>query len=414
MPSFSKQKGYKNNSLKVYIRTFGCQMNVRDSEVIAGLLTKEGFRLASDESEADVVVYNTCSVRKHAEDKVWSELGKFKVKGPSQSLRANPARKKIIGVIGCMAQYYKDEVFRRAPQVDFVVGPSDIAGIPQIIEKIMNARRNATEGSPERSRRTRGALLFESKIWETEGSIRPEEIYHTGFYEEKNHAYVVISEGCSNYCCYCVVPFVRGELKNRNHRDIIREIEEAVNKGITNITLLGQNVNAYQYDSADFVRLLELVNNVRGLERFSFITSHPKDVPAGLFKAMAGLEKIKKYLHLPVQSGSDRMLRLMNRGYTRGFYRDLIRDYRNAVKGGVLTTDVIVGFPGETEEDFQDTYNLVKEAEFDSAYIFKYSPRPHTKAEGLPDDVPRKEKERRHGLVLNLQKEISRRKRLND
>ena len=373
-------------------------MNVRDSEVIAGLLIRQGFQVVSDELEADVIIYNTCSVRKHAEDKVWSEIGRIsklrRIKGQFPS-GAVP----IIGVVGCMAQNYKDEVFRRTPQVDFVVGPSDIHKIPEIIIKLTAYSSQLTDEE-----------LFERKIWETEGKVRPEEIYHTRFYEDRNHAYVVISEGCSNCCSYCVVPYVRGELKNRNYKDIIKEIEEAIGTGIANITLLGQNVNAYQYDSIDFVKLLELINKIEGLRQFSFITSHPKDVPAELFKAMASLEKIKKYLHLPVQSGSDRILQLMNRGYTPGFYSDLIQDYRKTVKGGVLTTDVIVGFPSETEKDFQNTCNLVKEAEFDSAYIFKYSPRPHTKAESFSDDVPKEEKERRHQLVLNLQKEISKRK----
>ncbi len=386
-----------NKHKRVYIRTLGCQMNVRDSEVIAGLLARQGFYVVSNESEADVIIYNTCSVRKHAEDKVWSELGKYKI---NNNKRLTISDKPIIGLVGCMARYYKDEVFRRAPQVDFVVGPSDIHKIPEIIIKLAAC-----------SLQLAGKELFERKIWETEGKIRPEEIYHTGFYADRNHAYVVISEGCSNYCSYCVVPYVRGELKNRNYKDIIKEIKEAIGTGIANITLLGQNVNAYQYDSIDFVQLLELINKIEGLRQFSFITSHPKDVPAELFKAMASLEKLKKYLHLPVQSGSDRILQLMNRGYRRGFYLDLIQDYRKTVKGGVLTTDVIVGFPGETEKDFQNTYNLVKEAEFDSAYIFKYSPRAHTKAEGFSDDVPEEEKQRRHKLVLNLQKEISKRKR---
>ena len=371
----------------VYIRTFGCQMNVRDSEVIAGLLTNQGLRLTEDEALADILIYNTCSVRKHAEDKVWSELGRHKKKD---------SRRRVIGVAGCMAQCYKDEIFQRAPCVDFVVGPSDIHKIPEIIEKLSACQPPAAaEG------------LFERKIWQTNGGIRPEEIYHTGFYEDKNHAYMVVSEGCSNYCSYCVVPYVRGGLKNRKCADIISEIKAALNKGITNVTLLGQNVNAYQNKDTDFIKLLSLVNKIEGLKQFSFITSHPKDTGVDLFQAMAGLEKLKKYLHLPVQSGSDRILELMNRGYTRADYQGLIRAYRNIVSKGVLTTDVIVGFPGETEKDFRQSYDLIKEAQFDSAYIFKYSPRPHTRAEALADDVPTQEKQRRHCLILGLQKEIS-------
>jgi len=213
------------------------------------------------------------------------------------------------------------------------------------------------------------------------------------------------------------VPHVRGELRNRNYKDVLREIEEAMHKGITRVTLLGQNVNAYQSSVSglqapvNFPQLLGLVNNISGLKEFSFVTSHPKDTSIELFKTMAECEKLKKYLHLPVQSGSDRILKLMNRGYAQKFYLDLVENYRKIVKDGLLTTDVILGFPTEIEEDFQATLDLVKSVEFDAAYIFKYSPRQHTQAEKMPDDVPQKEKERRHALVLELQKKISKEKR---
>ncbi|MGE4357124.1 MAG: tRNA (N6-isopentenyl adenosine(37)-C2)-methylthiotransferase MiaB [Candidatus Omnitrophota bacterium] len=398
---------------KFFIRTFGCQMNVRDSEVICGLLRTMNYELTTNAEEADVIIFNTCSVRKHAEDKVWSELGRFKC-----DKRYAISHKPIIGLVGCMAQAYKDKIFERAPWVDFVVGPSDIHKIPQIVEKITNYKSQIKEGIP-----------FELKIWEIEGNERPEEIYHTGFYQDKDHAYVIISEGCSNYCSYCIVPYVRGPLRNRDYKDILREIEEAVDKGITRITLLGQNVNAYissaklkaqseklklktqvSNNEINFINLLEMVNGIKGLKEFSFITSHPKDVSVDLFYAMAECDKLKKHLHLPLQSGSDRILRLMNRGYTKKLYLDLVNKYRKIIKDGVLTTDIIVGFPTESEADFQETYNLVKEIEFNAGFIFKYSPRPHTAAEKLPDDVCKEEKERRQKLVLDLQKKISLRK----
>jgi tRNA-2-methylthio-N6-dimethylallyladenosine synthase len=395
---------------KVYLKSWGCQMNVRDSEVICGLLKKEDFVLINEPENADVVIFNTCSVRQHAEEKVWSEIGRYKARGPSLSLRTNHARKKIIGVIGCMAQNYKDEIFRRAPQVDFVVGPSDIHKIPEIIKSV-SARRYTLSAQD----------LFETKIWETDGGFRPEEIYHTGYYQDKEHAFVVISEGCSNFCSYCVVPYVRGALRNRSCKDILKEIEEAIDKGITKITLLGQNVNSYESPGHQvtrspvrFVELLKLVNGTKGLKEFSFITSHPKDTSLDLFRAMGDCEKLKKYLHLPVQSGSDKILKLMNRGYIRKFYLDLLENYRKIVRNGVLTTDIIVGFPTESEADFQDTYNLIKEIQFDAAYIFKYSPRPNTEALKYADDVTREEKEKRHKLTLDLQKEISRSKAVND
>jgi len=369
---------------EVFIQTFGCQMNVRDSEVVAGLLKDAGYKITDDRTVADIVVFNTCSVRQHAEDKVWSEIGRFKKNKP------------IIGVIGCMAQNYKDSIFQRAQDVDFVVGPSDIAKIPEIINKL--GRMPDAAG--------RKSNLLELKIWETDGLNRPEEIYHTGFYEDKNQAFVVISEGCSNFCSYCVVPYVRGPLKNRKPEDIIKEIKKAIGKGITKITLLGQNVNAYK-SSVDFIGLLKLVNDIKGLKEFSFVTSHPKDTSKELFQVMADLNKLKKYLHMPVQSGSDKILKLMNRGYTKSFYLDLAHNYRKIVETGVLTTDIIVGYPGETEKDFQDTYDLLKEAQFNAAYIFKYSPRDNTAAAKLNDDVAKTEKERRHREILELQKKIS-------
>ncbi len=394
------------NNKGVHIRTFGCQMNVRDSEVICGLLKKEGYKIVDEPKKADILIFNTCSVRQHAEEKIWSALGK---------LRVHSLAKPTIGLIGCMAQNYKEKIFERAPNVDFVIGPSDIAKIPEMISRFtVHGSRLSQSGNkrtPNTEHRTPSAELFERKIWETDGDIRPEEIYHTGFYEDKNHAYVVISEGCSNFCSYCVVPYVRGPLHNRNHKDILKEIEGAVEQGITRITLLGQNVSAYKDNQVGFVELVKLVELVKGLEEFSFITSHPKDTSAELFKAMRDRGKLKKYLHLPVQSGSDRILQLMNRGYTRKFYLGLIDNYRKVVKNGVLTTDIIVGFPGETEDDFKDTYNLVKEVQFDAAYIFKYSPRPNTQAEKLGDGVPKNEKESRHALILELQKKISKSKK---
>ena len=390
-------------------------MNVRDSEVICGLLRAASYELTVDPGEADIIIFNTCSVRQHAEDKVWSEVGRYakrgtrdegrgtKERGTPYAVRCTEKIKPIIGIVGCMAQNYQENVFERAPQVDFVVGPSDIHKIPGIIKKLSAISYQLSAKS-----------LLETKIWETNGGVRPEEIYHTGYYEDKGHAYVVISEGCSNYCSYCVVPYVRGELRNRPHKEILREIEDAIGVGITKFTLLGQNVNAYKSPGyqgtkspVDFIELLRLINDISGLEECSFITSHPKDTSLELFQMMVECEKLKKYLHLPVQSGSDKILKLMNRGYPKKLYLDLIESYRKIVKNGVLTTDIIVGFPGETEEDFQETYDLVKGAQFNAAFIFKYSPRPHTEALKFPDDVEKKEKERRHRLILELQKTIS-------
>ena len=325
-------------------------MNVRDSEVIVGLLTTNGYRLTDNIKEADIVIFNTCSVRQHAEEKVWSCIGSIVKKGTVPKKRGQSPFLPIIGIVGCMAQSYKEEIFKRAPDVDFVVGPTDIEKIVEILAKIgtVPKARPGWRGRPAPVGKKRGQSLFLHKIWETDGEVRPEEIYHSGFYEDKEHAYVVISEGCSNYCSYCVVPYVRGQLRHRNYQDILKEIEEAVNRGIKKITLLGQNVNAYisedrdspqkagtvpivqsgiasqkalaMTDRVDFIKLLKRVNMISGLKEFTFVTSHPKDASTEFFKQMASLEKLKKYLHLPVQAGSDRILKLMHRGYTKKYY----------------------------------------------------------------------------------------------
>jgi tRNA-2-methylthio-N6-dimethylallyladenosine synthase len=388
-----------NNKPLVYLRTFGCQMNVRDSELICGLLKRAGYKFSDRPENADIIIFNTCSVRQHAEDRVWSEAGNIAKRWVQN--KARTANKPMIGLVGCMAEAHKEKVFERCEHVDFVVGPSDIHEIPEIIKKLSVSRHP----------------LYASKIWETGGDIRPEEIYHTGFYQDKEHAYVVISEGCSNFCSYCIVPYVRGRLRNRNLEDILKEIKEAIGKGISRITLLGQNVNAYRSEAAesgpqaDFIALLKLVNELDALKEFEFLTSHPKDTSLELFEVMAGLDRLKKRLHLPVQSGSDRILELMNRGYTRKFYLDLAHNYRKIVKNGILTTDIIVGFPTESAQDFKQTMDLSENIRFNSAYIFKYSPRPYVQAAKMTDDVPLAEKERRHRLMLEFQRGISKNKK---
>jgi tRNA-2-methylthio-N6-dimethylallyladenosine synthase len=302
----------------------------------------------------------------------------------------------LIGLIGCMAQNYKDEVFRKSPYVDFVVGPADIDKIPSIVSRLL---KHKSAGA--------GFDVYDLKVWETGAESRPEHIYHTGHFDDPKHAYVVISEGCSNFCSYCVVPYTRGPVRHRPHEQILREIDEAVSAGIHDITLLGQNVNSYLDSGFTFTDLLRAVDRIEGIREFSFVTSHPKNASEELFSTMAECVKLKKYLHLPVQAGSDRILAAMNRGYTRKYYLDLTEKYRTIVHSGALTTDIIVGFPGETEQDFQDTCGLINEVRFDAAFIFKYSPRPHTKAAQMADDVTAADKGRRHAAVLTLQKKIS-------
>jgi tRNA-2-methylthio-N6-dimethylallyladenosine synthase len=351
-------------------------MNVRDSEVIYGLLQKAGYQICASDKEADIIIFNTCSVRQHAEERVWSLIGSYK-------------GKKVIGLVGCMAQRYKEGAFRRDKNVSFVVGPQDIYKIPEILNKL----------------KPQG--LFERKIWEVDSSRRPEEIYHTGFLQGKDHEYVVISEGCSNFCSYCIVQYVRGDLRHRKNKNILLEIKEALAKGISKITLLGQNVNAYHDDGVDFTKLLMQVNALKGLKELNFFTSHPKDANPEFFRAIRDLDKLTKTLHLPLQSGSDRILKLMNRGYSTKDYLALIDSYRKIVKHGLLTTDIIVGFPSESEEEFKQTCDLIKQVKFNAAYIFKYSSRPNTAAARLADLLTKEEKEKRHRKILDLQRGIS-------
>jgi len=358
-------------------------MNVRDSEVICGLLQKAGYRISATDQDAEIVIFNTCSVRKHAEDRVWSLIGSYK-------------GSKVIGLVGCMAQNYKEQAFQRDSNISFVVGPQDIHKLPVII-KSLQGDSSCKDSSP----------LLERKIWETEGVLRPEEIYHTDFYQDKNHAFVVISEGCSNFCSYCVVPYVRGPLRHRKYKDILTEIREALALGITKVTLLGQNVNAYDDRPVNFIKLLAQINALSGLKEFDFFTSHPKDASLDFFKAIRDLEKLVKRLHLPLQSGSDRILKLMNRGYVVKDYLALIDSYRKIVKGGLLTTDIIVGFPTETDREFKETCVLVKQARFNAAYIFKYSSRPGTEAAKIFDQLKQSQLEKRHKKILDLQRSIS-------
>ncbi len=355
-------------------------MNIRDSEVICGLLQNAGYRIADTDRDAGIIIFNTCSVRKHAEDRIWSLIGSYK-------------GSKIIGLVGCMAQNYKEKAFARDESISFVVGPQDIHKLPEILNKLTFKD------------------LLQRKIWEVDSLGRPEEIYHTGFYQDKPHAHIVISEGCSNFCSYCIVPYVRKALRHRKLKDILTEIREAIGQGITKLTLLGQNVNAYRDGESGFTKLLGEVNRLEGLKEFDFFTSHPKDAGIDLFKSIRNLDKLAKRLHLPLQSGSERILKLMNRGYSVKDYLALIDSYRKIVKGGHLTTDIIVGFPTETDEDFKQTCALIKEAGFNAAYIFKYSPRPGTQAANIAGLLKPGEIEARHKKALDLQRAISRKLR---
>ncbi|MBN2121279.1 MAG: MiaB/RimO family radical SAM methylthiotransferase [Candidatus Omnitrophica bacterium] len=424
----AKKGEEKHRGKRILLRTFGCQMNDRDSETLLGLFLDKGYSSVENPEDADVILVNTCSVRDHAENRAISLLGSYKnLKEPqnpkckiqnkskisnhkfSDTRPPTPDARKIIGLIGCMARNRGEEILKKMHHLDLVVGPAHFDKIPEYVDKIRQ------EGI---------------RVINTEDGERSEILYRPLYRLEPGYAQVVISTGCSNYCSYCVVPFVRGPLRCRKPKDIIDEVKRNVDLGIRRITLLGQNVNDYHHKppshqvtksqgedlrgtryavhstNASFVELLKMVAGIEGIEEIDFITSHPKNTSRELFQVMAESSKIKKHIHLPFQSGSNRILGLMNRGYTGKDYIDLARDYRDLVKG-TLSTDVIVGFPQETEDDFLQTKDILEKVNFKYAYIFKYSPRPNTKACSFKDDVPAEEKQRRHRILLGLQKQIS-------
>jgi len=365
---------------KVYIRTFGCQMNVRDSEIILGMLQEKGYRQAGRLEDADAILFNTCSVRRHAEERAISNMGAL--------LKNKKQRSKVYGIIGCTAQALKKDLFRRLPDLDIVCGTGQIHRLPELIRDAQKSRILAC------------------------GSINkdiPEMQFHYG--QERKAAFVSIIRGCNNFCSYCIVPYVRGKERSRKVEDIAREVEDLTKRGTEEITLLGQNVNSYKGDvsakKCDFVQLLKFMNGIKGVKRIKFMTSHPKDATIELFKAIRDFDKVVKQLHLPLQSGSDRILKLMNRGYTSRKYTGLVRKLRALVPGCKISTDIIVGFPGETEADFRKSYKIMNGIKFNAAYIFKYSPRLPAKSAFMEDSVPQKTKEKRHKILLDLQKRLA-------
>ncbi len=383
---------------KLYIETVGCQMNVLDSELVVGSLRRQGYELTPDAAEADVILFNTCSVREHAEEKIYSALGRLR-----GHKRRHPH--KVVGVLGCMAQKDQELVRRRAPHVDIVCGTGQLARLPELIAEVQRTGRPQTAFSLARNEASRHEVerSFESYDPMRDPSMRP-----TPF-----QAYVRVMIGCDKFCTYCIVPSVRGPEQGRHPEHIAAEVRQLAAEGCKEVTLLGQTVNSYKHDTGDGRRfrlsdLLAKVHDTPGVERIKFITNFPKDMTDDLLDAVRELPKVCPYLHVPAQSGCDEVLRRMKRLYTVGYYRDMLRRCREKVPGVAVSSDFIVGFCGESEESFQRTCDLVREAGFKNSFIFKYSPRPGTKAHELyPDDVPEEVKKRRNNDLLAIQNAVS-------
>ncbi|MBF6618588.1 MAG: tRNA (N6-isopentenyl adenosine(37)-C2)-methylthiotransferase MiaB [Candidimonas sp.] len=353
---------------KVFIRTFGCQMNEYDSDKMVDVLREsQGVELTQNPDEADIILFNTCSVREKAQEKVFSDLGRV------QHLKqSNPDL--IIGVGGCVASQEGDAIVKRAPYVDVVFGPQTLHRLPELIAK----------------RRTQGRSQVDISFPEIEkfDAMPPARV-------EGPTAFVSIMEGCSKYCSFCVVPYTRGAEVSRPFDDVLVEVADLADQGVKEVTLLGQNVNAYRgpmgdsHDIADFAMLLEYVHDIPGIERIRYTTSHPKEMTTRLIEAHGALPKLVPFLHLPVQAGSDAVLAAMKRGYTTLEFKSIVRRLRAARPGLTLSSDFIIGFPGETEADFEKTMSLIRDVGFDTSFSFIYSRRPGTPAADLQDDTPK-------------------------
>src|SRR4051812_12726944 len=383
--------------MKLYIETVGCQMNELDSELVVASLRKDGYELTASPHDADTILFNTCSVRQHAEDKIYSALGRLK-----NAKREHPG--KVIGVLGCMAQKDQGVIFKRAPYVDLIVGPGQLHQVPGLVREIRAGGGQRMEVSLNRKEGTREQI---ERSHESFDPLRDPAMRPTPY-----QAYVRIMIGCDKFCTYCIVPSVRGPEQSRPPQQILAESRQLAGEGCKEIILLGQTVNSYKYREGDrtwrLSDLLESLHAVDGIERIKFVTNYPKDMTNDLLAAVRDLPKVSKYLHVPVQSGSNDVLRRMKRGYTVEEYRETLARMREWIPGVAVTSDFIVGFCGETDAEFQLTMDLVRESRFKNSFIFKYSERPGTKgAELYADDVPDEVKRRRNHELLALQNEVS-------
>ncbi len=359
-----------------YMETYGCQMNVADSELVEGLLQKEGYRPTTNIRNADAIFVNTCAIREHAEEKVHSQLGRYNlIKKQKPDI--------IIGVLGCMAQNLKDDILESKPYVDIVLGPDSYRKLPGILNRKMGHSKSIVD-----------TKLSRYEVYEDMFPSRKEGI----------NAWVSIMRGCDKFCTFCIVPFTRGRERSRSIPSIIAEIEQAVADGFVEITLLGQNVNSYKYEQDGFAELLDAAAQVNGVQRIRYTSPHPQDINTELLAVMAEHDTICNYVHLPLQAGNNRILKRMNRTYTKEHFIGLADHIRDMLPNVGISTDIIVGFPGESNEEFEETLEVMERVKFDSAFTFKYSSRPGTKAAEYSAHVAEAEKKERLQRVIELQK----------
>lgn len=361
--------------------TYGCQMNENDSERLSGQLKSIGYEYSENLEEAAIILVNTCCVRESAEKKIYGKIGDLK-----RLKTVNPNL--IIGITGCMAQKDRDKLFKKAPHIDLVMGTHNVHKLVELIKEVEESK---------------GKVLA---VWDQAERMAPNV---PTVRKGQISAWVPIMYGCNNFCTYCIVPYVRGRERSRPLQDIVDEIHQLGDEGFKEITLLGQNVNSYGKDSneVDFADLLHAVDQIPNIERIRYMTSHPRDMSAKVIEIIRNSKKICEQFHLPIQSGSDSILKQMNRGYTTQYYRDLVQKIRDEIPGAAITTDLIVGFPGETDELFEETLEFIKSIQYDAAYTFLYSQRSGTPAATMPDQLPLAIKKERLQRLMNVQNDIS-------
>ena len=361
---------------KFALETYGCQMNVADSELVEGILTNLGLEKTSDYDEADAIFLNTCAIRENAETKVHSKLGNL------QKIKLNKPHL-IIGVLGCMAQNLKDDLLKNKPYVDIILGPDSYRKIPDLINRHVTDNKSIVD-----------TKLSRYEVYENLFPSRGDTF----------NAWVSIMRGCDKFCSFCIVPFTRGRERSRSVESIVEEVKKAVDQGFVEITLLGQNVNSYNFEGKSFSDLLLDVSDIDGVKRIRYTSPHPQDINQELLEVMASRQNICNYVHFPMQSGSNEVLKRMNRTYTREHFYDMAVKIRKIMPNCGLSTDIIVGFPGETDDQYRETLDLMEAIKFNSAFTFKYSPRPYTKAEQFSDQISEQVKKDRLDEMLILQR----------